>query len=611
MGTIDVDVPFQDLPAEVTIASSDRLSTLREGNDDRPFRLATTIDLTAALRSPVLAPLPRIAVRQNAPNVFAVPLVAPVDMETTVEFSAASASLLTTPVPVGTCSLSATCTYPEPPPFQRMTLTPEGLASWTPILSGLYAVQFTATSTSRSLTRRQVSAVLDTVVEVVTDCSPFQAGCVQRPWFTTEAAPARVKVGEELVVPFAATGLGTTTIAAIDVPTGAQLVETSSGLRDVTAELRWTPTLDDLGVHFACVQALNALNQPSFGVHCPLIEVWRDPVITYTSQLPLAQAVEPQAVPIGTAAVPPPAPASRDAGWYFVGWTLDPTASITAPLFPFGASTITEDLTLHAVWTDQLRTVTYVSEYGQPIPARLVPLGALAGEAPEPCCPEDRFEGWFLDEARTRPFRFDTDRIYDDTTLFAKWTTWVTVYLSGATGGCRNTSGFAPLTFTCTPGPIEGWTFDGWYVNGDLTRPYRGEPVVSSVLFLFARWSPVRVPYVFTGFLAPVENLPVLNVGQAGRTIPIKWRLARPEGTPVTALSSFVSLTESAVACDASPDSVLEEQLAESTAGGLRYDAEDDVFIFNWKTQKGVTGCRVVTVTLDDGERYVARFKLR
>lgn len=609
VGSVELTVPFSQFPLEVTTTAADRLSTLREGNDDRRYRLSTRIDLTAGGRSPLLAPLPRIAVRQNVTNVFSLPVVAPAGTQATVDFSAASASLLATPVPVGTCFGVLNCSYPEPHPFQRMTLTPDGVASWTPQEAGLYGVQFTATATTPA--GHHTSAVLDTVVDVVADCLPNQPGCFARPWFTTQPVPARVKVGEELILPFGATRFGgATTFAAVQIPAAAQLVETGADPDVATAELRWTPTMGDVGIHFACVQALNSAGQANFGVYCPLVEVWRDPVVTFVSRLPLAQPMADQVVNLGGFAVPPPDPVTIQAGNYLAGWTLDPIASTQSALFPFATSAVSRDVTLHAIWTDQLRTVTFDSEYHQPIPARFVPLGALAGEAPVPCCSEHRFEGWFLDDARTRPFLFDTDRIYDNTTLLAKWTFWVRVQPFYAPG-CQTASGWAPFTFICTPFPQEGLTFEGWYRDNQLTQPYGGEPLASPYVALFAKWTPIRVPYVFTGFLAPVENLPVLNVGQSGRTIPIKWRLARPDGTPVTALTSFVLLTDSAIACDASPDSVLEEQLSESTGGGLRYDAAEDLFIYNWKTRKGEPGCRVVAVTLDDGERYLAKFKLQ
>ncbi|HZI81113.1 MAG TPA: PKD domain-containing protein [Vicinamibacterales bacterium] len=120
-----------------------------------------------------------------------------------------------------------------------------------------------------------------------------------------------------------------------------------------------------------------------------------------------------------------------------------------------------------------------------------------------------------------------------------------------------------------------------------------------------------RVVYGFAGFFAPVDNLPVVNTGAAGRTFPVKWRLATAGGTPVTALSSVASITDAAVACDASPADALEEQLLSAPGEALHYDAAADQFVYNWKTAKGATGCRLLQVTLADGTKHFARFRLR
>jgi len=120
-----------------------------------------------------------------------------------------------------------------------------------------------------------------------------------------------------------------------------------------------------------------------------------------------------------------------------------------------------------------------------------------------------------------------------------------------------------------------------------------------------------QVGYLFTGFFAPVNNPPVVNAGQAGRTFPIKWRLADGLGRPVTALTAFVSLRDSAMQCEASPEDVLEDQLTDTAASTLRYDAAEDQFIYHWRTVKGVAGCRLLQLTLADGSKHYAKFKLR
>jgi hypothetical protein len=119
------------------------------------------------------------------------------------------------------------------------------------------------------------------------------------------------------------------------------------------------------------------------------------------------------------------------------------------------------------------------------------------------------------------------------------------------------------------------------------------------------------VEYNFAGFFSPVDNLPVVNSGNAGRTFPIKWRVASANGTPVTSLASFVSMLDSPIACDAAPIDVLEEQLSSTTGAALHYDAAADQFVFNWKTQKAWIGCRLLQLTLADGSRHYAKFRLR
>jgi hypothetical protein len=119
------------------------------------------------------------------------------------------------------------------------------------------------------------------------------------------------------------------------------------------------------------------------------------------------------------------------------------------------------------------------------------------------------------------------------------------------------------------------------------------------------------VEYDFAGFFSPVDNLPVVNSGNAGRTFPIKWRVANASGTPVTSLASFVSMLDSPIACDGAPVDVLEEQLSSTTGAALHYDAAADQFVFNWKTQKAWIGCRLLQLTLADGSRHYAKFRLR
>jgi hypothetical protein len=116
---------------------------------------------------------------------------------------------------------------------------------------------------------------------------------------------------------------------------------------------------------------------------------------------------------------------------------------------------------------------------------------------------------------------------------------------------------------------------------------------------------------VFIGFLAPVDNLPVVNDAHAGRTYPIKWQLTDASGAYVSDLGTFVSLTTSAIPCDSSPGAVLEEEAVATGGTTLRYDAASNQFIYNWKTNKGWKGCRQLQLTLSDGSKHFAKFRFK
>lgn len=122
---------------------------------------------------------------------------------------------------------------------------------------------------------------------------------------------------------------------------------------------------------------------------------------------------------------------------------------------------------------------------------------------------------------------------------------------------------------------------------------------------------PYSVHYNFLGFLQPVDNLPVVNRANAGRTIPIKWQLKNADGSYVADLASFASLLTAPIACNAEPVDIVEEQLTSPGSTVFRYDAATNQFIFNWKTEASWRGCRLLQMTLSDGTQHWAKFEFR
>ena len=119
----------------------------------------------------------------------------------------------------------------------------------------------------------------------------------------------------------------------------------------------------------------------------------------------------------------------------------------------------------------------------------------------------------------------------------------------------------------------------------------------------------VIVQYNFAGFFQPVDNLPVLNVVQAGRAIPVKFSLSGYKGLGIFAVGSPSS---GPITCNSSdPASDLTETV---TAGGssLSYDPTTDQYIYVWKTDQSWAGtCRQLVIELNDGSIHRANFRFK
>ena len=119
----------------------------------------------------------------------------------------------------------------------------------------------------------------------------------------------------------------------------------------------------------------------------------------------------------------------------------------------------------------------------------------------------------------------------------------------------------------------------------------------------------ITVLYNFTGFFQPVNNLPVLNIVNAGRAIPVKFSLSGNKGLNIFAPNSPSS---GPIVCNSSaPATVLQDTV---TAGGssLSYDAGADQYIYVWKTDSSWAGtCRQLVVQLNDGSIHRANFQFR
>lgn len=114
------------------------------------------------------------------------------------------------------------------------------------------------------------------------------------------------------------------------------------------------------------------------------------------------------------------------------------------------------------------------------------------------------------------------------------------------------------------------------------------------------------VVFAFAGFFEPVDNLPTVNVAQAGSAIPIKFSLGGDKGLSILAQGSPSS---TAFTCNSALQDVIEETISASTSG-LRYDGSQ--YIYVWKTDKSwARSCRQFLLKLTDGTTQRASFQFR
>jgi Tol biopolymer transport system component len=112
------------------------------------------------------------------------------------------------------------------------------------------------------------------------------------------------------------------------------------------------------------------------------------------------------------------------------------------------------------------------------------------------------------------------------------------------------------------------------------------------------------VIWPFSGFFSPVANPPTLNTINPGDSVPLRFSLGGDRSIDALAAGSP---TVQQVDCA----SVLPLGPASTAGGALSYNANQDRYTFQWKSDKSWAGtCRQLTLTLRDGTLHQATFKL-
>ena len=128
-------------------------------------------------------------------------------------------------------------------------------------------------------------------------------------------------------------------------------------------------------------------------------------------------AIEPQTVKNGRPAIEPAKPERENYG--FGGWHTDNNTFNNRWNF---ATAVTADMTLYAKWNANEYTVTFDSKGGSAVPPQTVIHSDKATEpAPAPTFDGYIFGGWYKESELTNEWKFDTDAVTANITLYAKW----------------------------------------------------------------------------------------------------------------------------------------------------------------------------------------------
>ena len=153
-------------------------------------------------------------------------------------------------------------------------------------------------------------------------------------------------------------------------------------------------------------------------------------------------------------------------GWYSNGeFTGDQVAQI--------AHGSTGNVSLYAKFTINTYNVSFVSNGGSSVDAQVINYGSKVAEPANPTKTGYTFGGWYLDGEFNNEYDFNSE-VTAALTLYAKWnreTYTITYHLDGGENDANN-----PSTYTVESATINlanptkvGYTFNGWYSNGEFT----------------------------------------------------------------------------------------------------------------------------------------------
>ena len=139
--------------------------------------------------------------------------------------------------------------------------------------------------------------------------------------------------------------------------------------------------------------------------------------------------------------------------------------------------------------TTYFYNVTFETNGGTKIAPKRVISGSILTVPFEPKKEGTSFNGWYLDKELTIPYQFG-EIVENDLTLYARW---IEIYIVkfDTLGGTKIDDVRVSEGFNVNP-PVapkkSGYTFNGWYLDLEYTKPYNFSAIVTKDLVLYAYW---------------------------------------------------------------------------------------------------------------------------
>ncbi|HYC37882.1 MAG TPA: PxKF domain-containing protein, partial [Usitatibacter sp.] len=153
------------------------------------------------------------------------------------------------------------------------------------------------------------------------------------------------------------------------------------------------------------------------------------------------------------------------------------------------------------------------------------------------------------------------------------------------------------------------WHFEGGLWVDVTTLRDTANNFVCGRTTSFSPFALMEQRFAFTGFHAPVANLPAVNRVKAGAAVPIKFSLGGDRGLAVISAGYPRS---GAVPCDGSETSEILEGTSTAGGSGLSYAPDSGQYMYVWKTDATWAGtCRQLEIRFVDGTVARAGFSFR